>query len=180
MAFTTRRGRPAKPRDSHDPGTPEFRFKHAHGLTAEPIDLCLERQLISAPQHRSGLHLRWLYTLRYGAPSLTTRYVDAMGRGAIADDPAWRSLREREYREASRLLKTHHLYEPVMRLAVYNETPAFLNATLRHRAWSDADSANRLHAAHQEVQMGLELLARLWRKDKNATASGAPQQAAFY
>lgn len=179
MAFTTRRGRPPKPRDTRDLGTPELRFKHAHGLTCEPIDLCLERQLISEAQHRSGLHLRWLYTLRYGAPSLTTRYADRDSRGGAQDDPQWRSLRELEYHEASRLLKAHQRYEPVMRLAIFNERPAFLSPQLRTQAWKVPALAERLHNEHCQLREGLELLVELWRRTREAPAVCAAQEQAF-
>ena len=77
MAFSTRRGRPPRPRlDDNDNGTPELQFKRALGVTREPIDLCLERNLITPDHHWCSLHLRWLYTLRYGAPAITTRYAD--------------------------------------------------------------------------------------------------------
>ncbi|MFM9889754.1 MAG: hypothetical protein ACKVOE_03785 [Rickettsiales bacterium] len=180
MAFTTRRGRPAKSPETHDYGTPELRFKHAHGLTAEPIDVCLERDLISRAQHRSGLHLRWLYTLRYGAPSLTTRYADASCRDGPADDGQWRSLREREYHEASRLLKAHRCYEPVMRLAVFNETPSFLSVGLRARCWEDARIAAQINHAHQQLTQGLELLTTLWRKEASTPATGVQHTGMFY
>ena len=165
MAFTTRRGRPPRAAaDAVDPGTPELRFKHAHGLTAEPIDLCFERGIITPAQHRGGMHLRWLYTIRYGAPSLTTHYekrLDPTPRQP--DDPGWRQQREAEYSAATALLRTGLHYEPVMRLCVHNELPRFMHPALRDRAWEDARIAARLGQTQQLLVDGLQLLAAHWK-----------------
>jgi hypothetical protein len=165
MAFNTRRGRPPKAAGSTDSGTPELRFKHAHGLTMEPIDYCLDRRAITPAQHWCGLHLRWLYTLRYGAPSLTTRYdTESHSAPKNADDPQWRRQREAEYHEATALLRSGLHYEPVMRLCVFNEMPVFMNAALRERAWEQPAMARRLAVAQHCLTEGLELLAGHWKR----------------
>lgn len=165
MAFTTRRGRPRAPVVLQDLGTPELRLKHALGLTAEPIDLCLERGLISNEQHWCGLHLRWLYTLRYGAPSVTTRYVDRHGPSPAPEETvAWRVEREAEYTAASALLKQHRRYEAVMRLCVFNESPAFLSRALQQRAWNERQIAEQLLQSHHKLTQGLDILAKHWHR----------------
>lgn len=165
MAFSTRRGRPPRPQsDGHDLGTPELCYKRAHGLTHEPIDRVLHHGLMTTSQHWCGLHLRWLYTLRYGAPVVTTRYTDAMGSfGPSEEDPQWRSMREQEYRDATSLLKTVKRYEPVMRLCVFNETPAFLNPQFRAQAWNDPAIANQLNGHLTMLLEGLTLLESQWK-----------------
>ena len=163
MAFSSKRGRPRKTAAASDSGTPELRFKHAHGLTAEPIDLCLARELITAEQHRSGMHLRWLHTLRHGAPRLTTRYAWEASGLAVIDDPGWRSLREREYGEAVSLLRSVRRYAPVMRLAVFNEMPAFLDPRQCRLAWQQPALADRLERDRLAVRDGLSTLAALWK-----------------
>ena len=165
MAFSTRRGRPPRPKsDGHDLGTPELCFKRAHGLTHEPIDHLLHHGLMTANQHWCGLHLRWLYTLRYGAPVVTTRYADATRQSVLAEeDPLWRSMREREYLDATNALKAAKRYEPVMRLCVFNEQPAFLSKQLRARAWSEPALAHQLSQHHTMLLEGLTLLVSQWR-----------------
>lgn len=164
MAFSTQRGRPKTRTDKTDFGTPELRLKHALGVTAEPIDLCLSRRHITNEQHWSGLHLRWLYTLRYGAPVLTTHYTDRLEGTSLEEErPEWRILREREYQSAIEALKHKRRYEPVMRLCVFNETPAFLNMTLQERAWDNEALANRLSHAHRMLSEGLDILVLQWR-----------------
>jgi hypothetical protein len=173
MAFSSLRGRPRKTAPPlRDVGTPELRLKHALNLTAEPIDLCLERALITPEQHRSGIHLRWLYTLRYGAPSLSTHYGDRGGTPeAAVHDPQWRSMREQEYLDACRLLRAHRRYECVLRLCVYNEYPSFLSHPLRERARRDAALMQQLAQAQQQLQEGLEALVLHWRTRRNRDAT---------
>lgn len=165
MAFSQRRGRPPVPKsDGPDLGTPELCFKRAHGFTLEPIDHLLEQGLIQANHHWCGLHLRWLYTVRYGAPVITTRYEsDSQPSTAPQADLEWQSMREREYMLAVGLLKQANRFEPVMRLSVFNEQPAFVNPTLQKRAWSEPALANQLNRQHQLLLEGLTLLSSHWR-----------------
>lgn len=167
--FTTQRGRPRKIIPHYDTGTPELRLKHALRLTAEPIDLCLERMFITPEQHWCGLHLRWLYTLRYGAPNLTAYYADRDTTASTVkdvDDPAWRSRREQEYHKAIQSLKIEGHYECVMRLAVYNESPAFLNVSLQKSSGKKAYLCTALNQIHRELCAGLDILALQWKKIK--------------
>lgn len=157
MAFTTRRGRPRAQALPKDPGTPELRFKHALGLTREPLDVCLEKNLLTADQHRAGLHFRWLYTLRYGLP--TVRALDlstppgGMPSGA---DELWRQGREVEFREASRLLHESGTLRTVLAICVMQYTPAFF--TPRPDLAINRDGERQL----AQLRDGLGLLARQW------------------
>jgi hypothetical protein len=166
MAFSTRRGRPPRPSEPTDRGTRELQEKHARGLTAEPIDLCLARQHITPAQHWCALHWRWLYTVRYGAPSLISRYDDqAIGvlGGDGSDNEEWRAERAHEYAKARTLLQQHRRYEPVMRLGVFNELPVFLHPAAREKAWHSPAMAQALARAHQQLCEGLQLLVEHWR-----------------
>ncbi len=171
MAFSTTRGRPRSYSAQTDAGTPELRLKHALGITAEPIDLCLTRGLINVDQHWCSLHLRWLYTLRYGAPTLTTRYSDSKEIKASADENLqWRELREQEYHESIALLKNQQRFEPVMRVCVFNELPAFLSPSLQHRARSENALARQLCIGQRILCEGLDILVNHWRR-KSPTQS---------
>lgn len=169
MAFSTRRGRPPRQRaDAHDRGTPELQQKRALGITVEPVDICLERNLISADQHWCSLHLRWLYTLRYGAPVVTTRYADKASQHSLPPPSAdWRAEREQEYTTAIALLQRAKRYEPVMRLSVFNERPAFLSPALMRRAWTEPAMAHQLNRAHTTLLEGLNVLVCEWRCARN-------------
>jgi hypothetical protein len=165
MAFSSRRGRPPRPKtDAPDLGTPELCYKRALGLTQEPIDRLLEQGLIDGNHHWCGLHLRWLYTLRYGAPVVTTRYADRRDISVPNDtQTAWQSMREREYADAAAMLKKANHYEPIMRLCVFNEVPAFLSDSLRKRAWHEPALAHQLSHQHRLLLEGLTLLVTAWR-----------------
>lgn len=175
MAFSSRRGRPPRPvASSTDYGTPELQLKHALGVTREPIDLCLERKLVTPDQHWCSLHLRWLYTLRYGAPSLTTRYADKDSQTAPEEDNSqWRTLREREYHAAAACLQQSGYYDPVMRVSVFNELPAFLNPALMRRAWAEPALAQRLQRSHGVLLQGLDVLVQEWRPAKEKFSSSS-------
>lgn len=163
MSFSSKRGRPRKPEAVPDFGTPELRLKHALGVTSEPIDLCLARRIITVEQHRSGLHLRWLHTLRYGAPHITTRYTLEDAPPPSPDDPIWRSQREHEYADAVMLLRSHRRHDAVMRLTVLNEMPPFLNPDILRQAWQHPSLEVKLVRERQHLHEGLMLLVDHWK-----------------
>ena len=161
LRFPRRRGRPKSAHLNNDTGTPELVMKRLLGETAEALDLCLEREIITRQQHWCGIHLRWLYTLRYGAPGV--RAVDQTHMGGIEsprpDDPEWRTAREQEYHDAMLQLSRRGLAQIVTGLCIFNERPKFLSPhvpvtgkraheTMRHR---------------DQLRAGFDLLNELWR-----------------
>ena len=96
----------------------------AHGLTAETLDWCLERGLIDEKQHWCGIHLRWLYTLRYGAPGIRALDLNEVdGLEIQQDDPKWRELREAEYHTAMQKLSHYGFEQALTSICIYNERP---------------------------------------------------------
>jgi hypothetical protein len=170
MAFSNKRGRPAIPRDdAPDFGTPELRMKRLANITSEPLDLCLTRHIISPDQHWCGLHLRWLYTVRYGAPVLTTHYTDRLlSPGGTPQNDLWRSLREQEYLEAATALHAAGRYDAVMRLCVFNELPAFLSPKLLQKAWDNPAFEAAFSRQQCQLISGLQVLCRLWKSSPRA------------
>ena len=168
MQFTRGRGRPKENRPTRDLGTPELIYKRAHGLTEEPLDTSLKRQLISDKQHKSGIHFRWLYTLRYGTADPTAICLDLALRdyGDIQDDPVWRESREAELAEAIDLLKQYHLFPTIRNLCVHHHMPHFLSASLCRRAFEEGDMrlAHMLNRELEHVKEGLELLSKHWKR----------------
>ena len=158
-----RRGRPREHRPEHDPGTPELAAKRAAGQTMETLDLCLARGILTPQQHWCGIHLRWLYTLRYGAPGV--RALDTAHAGGMdirPDDPAWREAREMEYQAALKYLRPAQAAS-VLSLCIFNERPFWLAA----RESISAAHACRVEAAVALIQEGFAALERLWcRKGK--------------
>jgi len=164
MAFSSKRGRPKQTKQPHDHGTPELVAKRSAGHTREPLDRLLDKRLITPRQHWCGLHLRWLYTLRYGAPSIACRaFHIADAPRPRTDDPEWRTAREAEYKEAVCTLQSNHLYEAIMGLCVFHSSPAILNQKLQNAALKNPRIAESLHHEYQCIIHGLTLLTQLWR-----------------
>ena len=142
MGFSTRRGRPKTTQERLDKGTPELRQQRRYGQTREPLDQMLHIKQISEPQHRAGMHFRWLYSLVFGMPHLTSPDFDTLNKGGYCrtDDPAWRIAREEEYHEAVHLLQDDGHLQATQALCIFHEV------------------LNR-----KEFEDGLTLLAHHWR-----------------
>lgn len=161
LTFARKRGRPRKSRPSRDIGTPELVMKKLLGETTEALDLCMERNLLTTEQHWCGIHLRWLYTLRYGTPGV--RAIDPTHLGGAEnklDDPEWRSARELEYHDAlNKLTQSGHAL-CIMNLCIFNERPPFLKL--------DKTAIARRHKEMSylivHLQEGLDILVKHWRK----------------
>lgn len=124
MAFPTKRGRPRKEPlvNDTDLGTPELRQKRQLSLTNEAVDLFLQKELISTEQHWCGLHFRWLYTLRYGAPSvqsLDPARINGMIHPRVYTE--WQEEREQEWKEALETLKRYGCVAAVRDCCIYND-----------------------------------------------------------
>ncbi len=160
-----RRGRP-KHQPSTETGTPELLFKRAYQETMEAIDLCLERDIINDKQHSYGLHLRWLHTIRFGAPGvsafdLTRIYGYDAGE---EDDPRWRQAREAEYQEAIAQLHAIGRFDPVIQVCVYNERPFYLNRRWLTSAFDNRRLAGRIEREIMALREGLDALVVHWQK----------------
>ena len=156
---TRRRGRPKNDRPKIDTGTPELIFKRLKGETAEALDLCLDRNIITQQQHWCGIHLRWLYTIKYGAPGV--RAIDPTHFGGMeirSENLEWRIEREKEYHEAIKNLTQRGHASGIIDLCIFNERPAFLNI---HRAVSEK-SALKLIKKIEDICAGLEILVKYW------------------
>lgn len=153
------RGRPRVERESADTGTPELILKRLRGETAETLDLCLERGILTPTQHWCGIHLRWLYTLRYGTPC--AHAVDPThlgGREITPDDPKWRAAREQEYQHAVALLQRRGYHRVVLQCCIHHERPPFL----RRPATASLRSAQLRERHLDGLRQGLDLLAKEW------------------
>lgn len=171
--MTRRRGRPrAERRPRADRGTPELQRKRRAGLTAEALDLCLERGIISPEQHWCGVHLRWLYTLRFGAPGV--RAVDPRFFGGTeirCEDAEWRGAREAEYLIAVQAMGVR-LAPVVLAIAVHGERPAALSdARARRFGVANLALAEKIDAEIAQIREGFEHLERLWCKGRGKNAA---------
>jgi hypothetical protein len=131
------------------------------GETSETLDLCLALGLITTKQHWCGVHLRWLFTLRYGAPNI--RAIDpthTKGMDIKTDDPQWRINREKEYHEAlQEITKSGHALL-LMNICIYNERPKLLSSNKKEMV----SRSNDIEELKLKLQSGLNVLDSLWRK----------------
>lgn len=163
LRFPRRRGRPRSAQRGADTGTPELVMKRLLGETAEALDLCLERGIITREQHWCGIHLRWLYTLRHGAPGV--RAIDPTHLGGTepkVDDPEWREAREKEYHEAVKKVTRSGHVQMLMNICVYNERPRFLNLNRPVTQKRHLEISNSL----EKLRDGLDILVKHWGKGK--------------
>jgi hypothetical protein len=160
VRFPRRRGRPKTVRVENDSGTPELVMKRLLNETVEALDLCLERGIISREQHWCGIHLRWLYTLRYGAPG--TRAIDPTHLGGIetvSDDPEWRSAREQEYHDAMKKLTDGGHALLLINICIH-ERPKFLDR--RQMNLKPQDEITKLFFSLRD---GLDILVKHWDRE---------------
>lgn len=163
LPFKRKRGRPRKNLPARDLGTPELLAKKAQGETAEALDLCLERGIITQRQHWCGMHLRWLYTLRHGITTVRAYLPSLLKHGDVRlEDNTWRAEREQEYRHAINALEAGGYGLILLNLCVMDERPAFL----RMEARITAQRAHRIERDLMLIRHGLDVLDRLWRKSK--------------
>lgn len=164
LSFTTRRGRPKSNRPQIDTGTPETIMKRLLGLTTEALDLCMERGIINDRQHWCGIHLRWLYTLRHGVPSVRANDLSYSGncgqKPVDYDDPHWRAAREKEYNTAINALTQSGHALLLMNLCVYNEMPKSMALFPEHSEKKPCHIASN-------IRNGLDILSELWKSAKN-------------
>jgi len=157
ITFPRKRGRPRKIREEKDLGTPELQAKRNALETVEALDLCLEKGIITQEQHWCGIHLRWLHTLRYGAPGVRAMDLSEIsGIDIISDDPAWREAREAEYHVAVTTLSGKADIKLLIDICVHNERPEFFRAEGR-----------KIYRSVKELQRlreGLDVLVAHWRK----------------
>lgn len=133
MKYRTKRGRPKSSHSGKDYGTPELIIKRQIGITSEPLDLCLERGIITIDEHWAGIHLRWLYTIIFGAPTVSASDPSSLGgKNLRTDDSGWLHEREQEYSLAQITLRRLHALPLVPDVCIFNHLPRFL--LLHHNA----------------------------------------------
>ena len=152
------RGRPKTRSDGKDLGTPELQKKKRGGMAGEPVDVCLTKGLITEEEHWCALHFRWLYTIRYGLPTVTAINLDGLyASAARLESSEWEESREAEYHEAADVLVRNHVHRDIINFAVQNCAPPFL-LPYDERNFREAE------ASLARIKSGLQALSSLWIK----------------
>lgn len=148
MGFSSKRGRPKQVRPIKDLGTKELQKKREQNVTIEPLDLFLQKSLITENQHWAGMHLRWLFTIKMGAPNISASRVDLFeGRDLRQREEAWQVQRQAEYDTAVKVLHNCRAFSAVLNLAVYGTQKMPI-------------SPDNL----QKIREGLSALCKFWRQ----------------
>lgn len=162
MKFTTRRGRPRKENTGKDKGTAQLQEKRKTGLTTEPLDLCLSRGLITQEQHNAGIRLRWLYTLKMGAPTISAYSPESGGKICKYEDAGWLARKQAEYQLMLDILDKTKSRKIVIDTCIFSNTPTFLYDKPEHLRIKNLASTKELEL----LKDGLEALAGI---KKNVT-----------
>lgn len=167
MSFTSKRGRPSKENPKlklieggkkEPQPTPKKPFVKT---TREPIDICAEKGLIKPMEHKAAIHFRWLYTIKFGAPTVSAiDYEKIAGAFYKINDPAWQEARERDYAMAVEKLRKIGALKIVLNIAIFGSFPSFLDIYRRNR--NNFGNFQEL----QKLREGLDLLAKLWEKNQ--------------
>lgn len=162
MGFSQKRGRPRLNKDKKDLGTIELRNKKIYDITTEALDLCLKKSIITQEQHEAAMRLRWLYTLRFGAPDISAYNPENIGKSCFRqDNELWLSARHYEYKLALKELDRTRTKKIVMNICIFNIRPAFLN---HKQTKIDIKIAKTNHDQLTKLCEGLELLSDLFGK----------------
>ncbi len=161
MYFSNKRGRPRKTTQEKDYGTNELINKKNLNLTMEPLDLCLEKRIITEEQHQAGIHLRWLHSIQFGIPSVTVNAIYSKSYSTRCEDLEWREAREKEYSLAINILQGLKCKTQVIDLCIYNKTPAFLLVDFKNCSLLNK---KLLYFDYSRLIEGLKALEELWVK----------------
>lgn len=166
MGFSRKRGRPKTEKQEKDLGTVELREKRNRDMTAEPIDLCLKRGLIDQLEHESAIRLKWLYTLRFGAPGISAYNPEKVGKSCFrADCEEWLKARSYEYDQALTALAKIGAKRLVMNICIFGQRPEFL---MPYRKSLNTANAHTRYAQLTILKEGLELLTELFGKKSHS------------
>jgi hypothetical protein len=120
-----KRGRPKTIFTDKDLGTPELQEKRKFNMTAEPMDLAFAKGLITEDEQRAGLKFRWLYTLIFGPPTISS-YVPGMIKGreiSKYQDEDWLSRQKSKFYLIIDVLKKEKLLSATMNFCIYHQAP---------------------------------------------------------
>lgn len=121
-----KRGRPKNSIYLINKGTPELQAKRRMNLTIESLDICLKKNIIDNDQHRSGIKLRWFYTVIFGAPTIQSKSIKLKFFKSKNYDEVFLQKLEKKYYEVLQQLKEIYAHRVVMSVCIHNEFPKFL------------------------------------------------------
>ena len=121
-----KRGRPKNISTSIDKGTIELQKKRMNNLTTESLDLCLQKNIITPIEHMSGVKLRWMYTLKFGVPTIQSKLLQMKFYDSKNYNEKLLEDLQKKYRDVIESLKEIYAHKIVMNICIFNEFPNFL------------------------------------------------------
>lgn len=121
-----KRGRPKNSIYLINKETPELQAKRQMNLTSKSLDICLKKNIIDNVQHRSGIKLRWFYTVIFGAPTIQSKLIKLDFFKSKNYDEVFLQKLEKKYYEVLQQLKEIYAHRIVMSICIHNEFPKFL------------------------------------------------------
>jgi hypothetical protein len=103
-----------------------------------PLDLCLERALISKEMHKAANIFISLYILRYGNHRLISDYGYSLQRKIHILDPTEEIEKNSLYKHVSRALIEENSYKIIRDTCVFSITPSFLKQPKNNQILSKA------------------------------------------
>ena len=119
-----KRGRPKKMHADINKNTYTFHEKKVCDM--EVLDRCLDKNIIDAFQHSSGIKLRWFYTIIFGAPTIQSKNMLLQFYKSKNYNEKFLQFIERKYYDVLKDLKEIYAQKIVLSICVFNEFPKFL------------------------------------------------------
>jgi hypothetical protein len=121
-----KRGRPKNSTHLINKGTPELQAKRQMSLTMESLDICFKKNIIDIDQHRSGIKLRWFYTVIFGAPTIQSKSIQLKFFKSKNYDEVFLQKLEKKYYSVLQQLKEIYAHRIIMSVCIHSEFPKFL------------------------------------------------------
>ena len=158
MGFTTKRGRP------RGEGAKADKPKRVLARHQEVLDFMFAKGIITDEELWAGMHLRWLYTLKFGAPGVSAAEMEHFyGREIKIEDPEWQEAREKEYGEAINKLRELKAHKLVMNITIFNAVPQFMGGL----SLKNSGNAAIKHKEFKLFIEGLNMLCKLWGRENS-------------
>ena len=85
-----------------------------------------KKNIIDSDQHRSGIKLRWFYTVIFGAPTIQSKSIKLKFFKSKNYDEVFLQKLEKKYYEVLQQLKEIYAHRIVMSVCIHSEFPKFL------------------------------------------------------
>jgi hypothetical protein len=114
-----------------------YDFIQNKSSVVEPLDLCLQMDLINFKQHRLALRLRWLYTISFGLPTVQAYNIGKIpGREISKYDDITVYERRQEYKKITEILykEDRGAAKLFLKVIIHHYRPAFFTLNTEYKS----------------------------------------------